>query len=58
MKKVKFTEMKKKKKKEIERQIVIEKELGRKFIRIKQNIVIFLLKSVKYTIALLNQLKS
>ena len=56
MKKVKFTEMKKKKK--IERQIAIEKELGRKFIRIKQNIVIFLLKSVKYTIALLNQLKS
>ena len=50
--------MKKKKKKEIERQIETGKELGRKFITIKQKVMIFLLKSIKYAIALLNQLKN
>ena len=49
---------KKKKKKEIERQIETGKELGRKFITIKQKVMIFLLKSIKYAIALLNQLKN
>ena len=48
----------KKKKKEIERQIETGKELGRKFITIKQKVMIFLLKSIKYAIALLNQLKN
>ena len=51
-------EMKKKKKKEIERQIETGKELGRKFITIKQKVMIFLLKSIKHAIALLNQLKN
>ena len=58
MKKVTLVEMKKKKKKEIERQIETGKELGRKFITIKQKVMIFLLKSIKYAIALLNQLKN
>ena len=58
MKKVTLVEMKKKKKKEIERQIETGKELGRKFITIKQKVMIILLKSIKYAIALLNQLKN
>ena len=58
MKKVTLVEMKKQKKKEIERQIETGKELGRKFITIKQKVMIFLLQSIKYAIALLNQLKN